>query len=346
MAPSRPLLLNQIGAPVAGVLAEYAQQVRILPVGNANTLPWLTHGADILFTAPSPAWLQAPINPPEEWRSGPRWVQIASSGIDGFPKWVTQDRIVTCGRGDAATPIAEYVMAALLRHERQVDALHPTSSREWEKITLSARNGVQAGSQNAIRMGTLHGRVLGLAGYGALGRAIAARARVFGMRLCVLRRKSWSADNADRKSLEYESDIENFKIVKTLAELFRESDHLVLAMPLTEETHRIVNADVLAQSRPGLHLINVARGGLIDQDALLTALDAGRPAFATLDVTTPEPLPDGHAFYIHPRVSLTAHVSWAGPEVRANLAQRIRTNLARYLSGEPLLDTIDPTRGY
>ncbi|MFT8717924.1 NAD(P)-dependent oxidoreductase [Acetobacter sp.] len=325
-SPIRPLLLDQIGGPVAHLLADYTEQVRVISGNRDHAAPWHTQGADILFTGPSRAWSEAPSAPPPEWQDGPRWVQIASAGIDSFPKWLTEGRLVTCGRGDAATPIAEYVISALLHHERQVDALHPTSPQEWETITAPFRH--------APVTGTLQGRTLGLAGYGAIGRAVASRARAFGMNVRVLRRGPWT---------EREDGIEP---AASLAALFRKSDHLVLAMPLTRETRHIVNADILRQARSGLHLVNIARGGLIDQDALLRALDAGRPAFATLDVTTPEPLPEGHPLYTHPRVRLTPHISWVGPSVQDNLVRRIRTNLSHYLRGEPLLDLIDPARGY
>ena len=326
ISPTRPLLLDQIGGPVAHLLADYTQQVRVISGDRNTTAPWHINGADILFTAPSRAWAEAPTSPPPEWQDGPRWVQIASAGIDSFPSWLTEGRLVTCGRGDAATPIAEYVIAALLNHERQIDALHPGSPQEWEAIVAPFRQNPSTG--------TLQGRTLGLAGYGAIGRAIATRARAFGMNIRAFRRGAWD---------EEENGIQP---VSSLAELFNTSDHLVLAMPLTRETQQIVNADVLQHARPGLHLINIARGGLVDQHALLKALDNGRPAFATLDVTTPEPLPAGHPFYTHPRIRLTPHISWVGPSVRDNLVQRIRTNLTHFLGGKPLIDIIDPARGY
>jgi phosphoglycerate dehydrogenase-like enzyme len=326
MTVSRPLLLDQIGGPVATVLTDYAQQVRVQAGDRDDEAPWCTQGAEILFTGPSAAWARAPSEPPPEWGDGPRWVQIASAGIDSFPHWLTQGRIVTCGRGDAATPISEYVLSALLHYERRIDTHSPRSAAEWQNIVAPLRRAPTTGS--------LHERVLGLAGFGAIGHAIAARARAFGMSVHALRRGAWT-DN-----------IAGIRPVASLAELFQQSDHLVLAMPLTAETRGIVNTDVLRHAKPGLHLLNVARGALVDQDALLRALDAGRPAFATLDVTVPEPLPDEHAFYTHPRVRLTPHISWVGPDVRDNLVRRIRENLSRYLNGIPLLDTVDSRRGY
>lgn len=323
---ARPLLVDQIGGPIAHLLADYTEQVRVISGDCENAAPWDVQGADILFTRPSRAWANAPSRPPIAWQKGPRWVQIASTGVDCFPKWVTEGRLVTCGRGDAATPIAEYVIASLLHHERQIDTLHPASPKEWETMIAPFR-------QNPVT-GTLRGRNLGLAGYGAIGRAVANLASAFGMNIHVLRREPWKGET------------NGVQPVQSLSELFRVSDHLVLAMPLTPDTRHIVGADVLRQARPGLHLVNVARGALIDQEALLRALNNGRPAFATLDVTTPEPLPEGHPFYTHPRIRLTPHISWVGPSVRDNLVRRIRTNLTHFLQGKPLIDTVDPARGY
>ncbi|NHN88835.1 NAD(P)-dependent oxidoreductase [Acetobacter conturbans] len=322
----RPVILNQIGGSMTTVLGDYADRIDVISGDRDAAEPWKTGGADILLTGPSRAWAKAPSTPPTDWKDGPRWVQIASAGIDSFPDWVLSGRHVTCGRGDAATPIAEFVLSALLDYERDIDRLRPTSPREWEAAAQALRKRPETG--------TLHGRTLGLAGYGAIGQAIAVRARAFGMRVQVLRRSPLTATSGE------------IEPVQSLTDLFRQADHLVLAMPLTQETRGIVDREILQQAKPGLHLVNIARGALIGQDALLHALDAGRPAFATLDVTTPEPLPADHPFYTHPRVRLTPHISWAGPHVRENLARRISINLDRYLRGEPLLDTIDPTRGY
>jgi phosphoglycerate dehydrogenase-like enzyme len=115
---------------------------------------------------------------------------------------------------------------------------------------------------------------------------------------------------------------------------------------LTAATHRLVDARLLDQAKPGAHLINVARGGVVDQDALMAALDAGRLGFATLDVTDPEPLPDGHALWTHPHVRLTPHVSTNYTTVLHLLFAKVANELARFARGDMPTDIVDPARGY
>ncbi|MFT8422112.1 MAG: NAD(P)-dependent oxidoreductase [Gluconacetobacter sp.] len=254
-------------------------------------------------------------------------MQIASAGVDGFPSWLLDGRIVTCGRGDAAVPIAEYVLMALLLRAKRLEVLRPDGPEDWIRDAVATRD--------VTPLGSLEGQVLGVAGYGAIGRAVAARARAFGLRVLAWRRAAWS-DGGDGLA----------ESVGSLAELAARVDHLVLALPLTPETAGCVDAEVLARARPGLHLVNVARGALVDHAALLSALNRGQVGFATLDVTSPEPLPAGHPFYIHPAVRLTPHVSWSGPAVRANFARKLVENIESFLDGRPLRDVVDATRGY
>jgi phosphoglycerate dehydrogenase-like enzyme len=102
----------------------------------------------------------------------------------------------------------------------------------------------------------------------------------------------------------------------------------------------------LAHARPGLHLVNIARGALVDQQALLHALDSGRLSGAMLDVTDPEPPPDGHPLCSHPRVRLTPHASWAAQGAAQLTARKFVADLARHVAGEPLEDLVDGARGY
>lgn len=126
----------------------------------------------------------------------------------------------------------------------------------------------------------------------------------------------------------------------------RSRAHRVVALPSTAETRHIVNAGLLALAKPGLHLINVGRGDLVDQQALLGAINEGRVGFATLDVTDPEPLPAGHPLYDHPYVRITPHISWSDPAFLERLGNKIAINLNRYRAGLPLFDVIEPGRDY
>src|SRR4029077_19445547 len=108
----------------------------------------------------------------------------------------------------------------------------------------------------------------------------------------------------------------------------------------------LIDADVLTKVKPGVHIVNIARGALIDQDALRVALDDGRVALATLDTVDPEPLPAGHWLYSHPQVRLSAHVSWYTPEMQRASVEIFVENLRRFLRNEPLRYVVDPAEGY
>ncbi len=132
-----------------------------------------------------------------------------------------------------------------------------------------------------------------------------------------------------------------------VAALVARSDHIVVAVPATVDTRHLFSDDLLALVKPGAHIINVARGSVIDQSALIRALDRSNgPGFATLDVTDPEPLPDGHPLYIHPRVRLTPHISSNYTFVRHRLLEKMRDDISRFVRGEAPSDVVDRVRGY
>ena len=148
-----------------------------------------------------------------------------------------------------------------------------------------------------------------------------------------------------RRSLR-PADTEGVEVVGTLAEVLDGADHVMIAAPLTPETRHLVNAESLAWMKPGVHLVNIARGGLIDQDALRVALDSGHVARASLDTVDPEPLPDGHWIFSHPGVRFSPHISWSMPEAQGLLHETFRENLRRYLAGAELVNVVDVQLGY
>jgi len=250
---------------------------------------------------------------------GVRWVALASTGIDRAPTGLfADDRIVTCARGAAAVPISEFVLGAMLAFEKSIPDVWITEPPEhW----------------NLLRLGGLQGRTLGLVGLGGIGTAIAQRATAFDMRVVATRRRATP------------SHVEGVALV-ALDDLLGAADHLVLAAPATERTRRIIDRRAFELVRPGVHLVNIARGALVDQEALRIALDDGRVAMATLDTMEPEPLPAGHWLYDHPRVRVSAHVSWSSPAGIDRTVRQFVENLRRYIAGEALLGVVDPTEGY
>ena len=135
-------------------------------------------------------------------------------------------------------------------------------------------------------------------------------------------------------------------MVGTLDEVLDGADHVVIAAPLTDATHHLIDGDALALMKPGVHLVNIARGGLVDQDALRVALDDGIVATASLDAVDPEPLPAGHWLFTHPKVRLSAHDSWSWPGAYDVILQRFAVNLRAFAAGEPLPDLVDRAQRY
>jgi phosphoglycerate dehydrogenase-like enzyme len=135
-------------------------------------------------------------------------------------------------------------------------------------------------------------------------------------------------------------------MVTSLPELLGQADHVVVAAPATPATFHLLDADAFAAMKPNAHLVNIARGALVDQDALLAALDAGQLAAASLDVVDPEPLPAGHPLYEHPKVRVSAHISWSTPHGLARTLELFVENVRRYRSGESLEGVVDIAAGY
>jgi phosphoglycerate dehydrogenase-like enzyme len=308
-----PVIVNQLGANIRAAIADHWSLPWIIDHPEDRP-PWqLPSGADILLTRPGAGWDKAPRAKPDGWPFGLRWIQTASTGVDFFPPWFLDGSVVTTGRGLSAIPIAEYVMAAILCFEKRFHDVRAVRAADW--------------GQGAL--GSIYGKKIGIAGFGSIGRAVANRAFAFGMSVKVLRRSAW---------VDPEPGIEP---AASIEELVEGVDHLVLAVPATSKTVQLVDANVLSRAKKSLHLVNIARGKIIDQQALLRALDAGQLAGATLDVTDPEPPPEGDPIYSHPKIILTPHISWTGGESIRLLADKTTANLDAYARGAPLADVFD-----
>lgn len=270
-----------------------------------------------------------------------RWVQLAAAGVDQLPDRSAlsdQQLVVSSSSGLASSCIAEYVIATILRRQHRLGrgfAIKQLQSWPTDFEPLEAD--------------TLLGRQVGVLGAGGIGVTLAAYLTAFGADVTLL----GGSGSATERYLPPHVDrlISALPPPKTLARtdidvLFESNDIVVSAVPATESTRHIVNAARLSRMRPGSWLINVGRGSAVDEDALREALDNGRPAGATLDVTEAEPLPPTSWMYEHPAVELTPHIAGYFAGYNDACADLFVANLGRYLGGLPVWNVVEPSRGY
>lgn len=252
---------------------------------------------------------------------GATWVHTLGTGVDAFPFDAIDGQTLTCSRGISGEMIGEWVFAQMLAVAKAVrDGPLSAPPESW----------------NAPLPGitSLRGKTVVIFGMGGIGAEVARLSLALDMRVIGVRRRGRDAPHA------------GVEVVNDLAAVIGEADHLVIAAPATPETRHLFDDQMLARVKPGVHLVNIARGTLVDQDALRRALDDDRIGVASLDVCDPEPLPAGHWLYEHPKVFLTPHTSWAGPGAFAQVISTFHENYLRYRAGEPLEGVVDIEAGY
>jgi phosphoglycerate dehydrogenase-like enzyme len=253
-----------------------------------------------------------------------RWIHTMAAGVDAelSADVVARPVVVTRTRGLHHVPVSEWVLMQLLAVSKRLPAfVRAQDARRWQPLEVPA---------------SLVGRTVGIVGYGEIGQAIAQRARGFGFRLVGLRRHPRPAPELD--ALYGPEGLER---------LLAESDYVVVVTPLTPETRGLIGAAQLRAMRPTAWLINVGRGPVVDEAALLRALREGWIAGAALDVFAQEPLPPEHPLWSLPNVLVTPHNSGIRPlQFRSEIVDQFVANLRRYLAGEPLLNQVDKAAGY
>ncbi len=305
------VVASQLGDDYDRIIAStLGADIRLVPVarGQAGDLP---AEAEALFAFPFRQAGQPLPERPRGWPFNIRWVQILSAGRDPYPDWLFDGPIATSSQGTLAVPIAEFCLAAIFAAAKRMPDVWVDNPGDWRLQPMRS----------------IEGSTLGIYGFGAIGQAIAVRALALGMRVIAARRSDTPLPNG----VERVADIDA---------LLATSAHLVLAAPATAETHHIINAERLAGARPGLHIVNVARGALIDTAALIAALDDGRVALASLDVAEREPPAPGDPLYRHPRVRLSPHTSAAVDDMHVRAACIFIDNFRRFRAGEALENII------
>jgi phosphoglycerate dehydrogenase-like enzyme len=266
-----------------------------------------------------------------------RYVHSASTGVERMLTPAARDRgiVFTNARGVFSRPIAEYVLMMILAVSRRLPGLLELQrERTWQPL-----EGVE-----------LRDVTVGIVGLGSIGRAVGALATAFGCRVIAVRHRSEEGSAApapDDESRSFgEVMLDRVGGPEALPDLLAESDFVVLAAPLTPETENMIDARALDAMKPGAWLINVARGRLVDERALLAALRDGRIGGAILDTFREEPLAPTSPFYDLPNVIVTPHTSWSSGRVLDRSVELFCDNLRRYAAGEPLLNVVDPNAGY
>lgn len=253
-----------------------------------------------------------------------RWIHSVSVGVESVltPCTLVRGLTVTNGRGVFDRPIAEYVMTMILSICRGLpQLLELQRERTWQPI-------------EAQEMAQL---TIGLVGLGGIGCEVVKLTRPFGSRIVAIRRRP-EAGPVD--------GVELLGGIIALPKLLAVSDFVVLAVPLTIETDALIDDAALSAIKPGAWVINVARGALIDEGALLRALRSGPLGGAVLDTFREEPLPETSPYYRLSNCIVTPHTSWSSGAVLGRTFDVFCDNLRRYRAGEPLRHVVDPTAGY
>lgn len=254
-----------------------------------------------------------------------RWVHARWAGLDHilFPALVESPLLLTNSRGVFSSSLAEFALAGLLHFAKDLPRLErQRRAQAWEPFAMQE----------------LRGRTLGIVGYGDIGRAVARLAQAFGLRVLALRRQPAPAGSDDLAEQVYS--------VSQRRELLARCDHVVVAAPLTPETRGLLGAAELGSLPAGAVLVNVGRGPVVDEAALVAALRSGHLRGAALDVFEVEPLPPGHALWGLDNVLVSPHcadrvLGWLSEATRLFVR-----NFERFRAGRELLNPVDKRRGY
>jgi phosphoglycerate dehydrogenase-like enzyme len=252
-----------------------------------------------------------------------RWIHVRWAGLDNapIPAIAASPAVLTNSKGVYSAALGEYVVAAILLFAKDLRRmLRSQQARAWDVFDGEMVSGT----------------TLGIVGYGDIGRAVAERARPLGLRILALRRSPPSADPL----------VDEFLGPDAFPDLMARSDYVAVALPLTAETRGFVDRRAIGEMKPSAVFINVGRGAVVDEEALVEALMAKRIRGAALDVFVTEPLPPDHPLYGMDNVLLSAHCADHTPTWRDDAVRLFLDNLARFRRGEPLRNVIEKTRGY
>lgn len=273
--------------------------------------------ADILFGWPEKDLLKEAENL--------KWLQLPSAGADGYTNkaiYCNKDIILTNSSGVYGLPIAEHVFAMILSFNRHLqEYAYHKKDKEW-KVLPTVRD--------------FYGSTIGIIGLGDIGTEVAKRAKAWGAKVLAVK----------RTITEVPDYVDGLYPLDKIDEVLEQSDYVVLALPNTPKTKGIISKERLNKMKPDAFLVNIGRGALIDQEALILALKENRIAGAGLDVTTPEPLPEDSLLWELPNVILSPHTSGLSPSNLIRRFDMFNRNLELFINNKPLENQVDFTEGY
>ena len=330
-APSRSLpgwkqpdkvVVRVLDEASAAILADAVPGVEVVAVTSVDEALAAMPGADALIGYCSAELLAA--------STDLHWIQIYSAGAERctrLPAVQQGNYVLTNGQHIASPALAETSIALMMMLVRGLDLYYRNQAKgQWVPDV-----GAPAGT-----FVELAGRTLLVVGLGGIGTEVAKRAHGLGMRVIATR-------NSRREGPDY---VEYVGLAHELNDLAEQADVVVNTVPLTDQTRGIFNAAFFGRMKPTAFFISVGRGASTVTDDLIAAIENGDIAGAGLDVTDPEPLPEGHPLWTTPRVVITPHTAGRGDRGRDRLMTLVRENLRRYVAGEPMLSVVDIERGY
>ena len=283
----------------------------------------------VLAAGFNPAMMQAAVvhgaPPGSEDGHRVRWFHSLWTGVEKLltPEMIASAAPLTNGRGAFARSLGEWTVGAMIYF-----------SYNFRRMIRQQQEGIYKGFNTE----EVHGKTLGVIGYGEIGKAAAERAKPLGVRILALRRRP--------ELFAGDAIVDQAFGLDQINDLIAASDYVMCAAPLTAETRGMVGAEQIAAMKPNAVLINVGRGAVVDEGALITALETGKIKGAAMDVFAKEPLPDGHPFYEMENVLLSPHTAdrvadFVGPAVDCFME-----NLRRFQAGEELKFVVDKRAGY
>ena len=317
------LVLSDPNEPQLSMLEELRETANVLIGNSPDAFKKAAAGAEIILN-----WSGSLSLIREVFLMSPviRWIHSRSAGLERtlFPELIASDVIMTNGSGVFSPSLGEFVLGAILYFAKDFRRMIRNQMAViWEPFDVLP----------------IAGHTVGIVGYGDIGRAVATRVRAMGMKVLAVKRHVSAKDNSDSLADQvYTPD--------HLIEMLSRCDYVVVSTPLNAETHGLIGEAEFAAMKPSAVIINVGRGPVIDERAMIKALSERKIKGAALDVFDEEPLPSGHPFYKLENVLLSPHCADHTPDWLDNAMRFFIAQFERFRHGEPLLNVVDKKLGY